>query len=176
MRHLFRLLTAMSVTLILASTGKAGFDAPMTVVEVNGFQLTGAEYWPFVSNEPFRYPGDVLWGFYPEAASPDSVSCAEQSHRALIAFFRDNWQLMQSVVARGATRKFYLWTNDYTAASPDRELRTTRMWHWNSGARDYTSGYWKWETTLTQNSICLVPQAAQIREELKEALRVLLRN
>lgn len=176
MRHLFGMLSAIVATLFLTGFTTSSIVGPMTVVEINGFQLSGAEYWPFVSNDPFRYPSDVLWGFYPESATAESITCAEKSWSALTAFFRDNEQLMQDVVARGATRKFYLWTNDYIAAANDRPIRTSRMWHWNSGPRDYKNGYWKWESTLTVNGDCVLPKPAQIQEELYEALRVLSRN
>lgn len=164
------MLSALAATLVFTANAQANVVGPMSAVEINGFQLTGAEYWPFISNEPFRYPSDVLWGFYPDGATQNAVDCAEKSYEVLMVFFRDNLQLLRDVVAQGATRKFYLWVNDYTSAAADREARTARMWHWNSGARDYTSGYWKWETTLTPHGDCSVPKPAQIRAALLDAL------
>lgn len=158
-----------------ASTAQAnGFDA-MTAVEINDYQIAGAEYWPFYGDEPFRYPGDVLWGFYPDGASSKATECAEKSYRALTAFLTANWVRMQKVVALGATRRFYLWTNDYTEASETRTLRSSRMWHWNSGSQDYRTGFWKWEAVLTRDGRCALPHEAQIRAELDNALRVLAR-
>ena len=146
--------------------------ASMNVIEINRYQLVGAEYWPFYGNEPFRYPNDVLWGFYPEGASKEAVMCAETSYLALLDFFRANWHIMRDVVSFGATRKFYLWTNDYSAAS-ERPFRPARMSHWNSGTRDYSLGYWKWESTLRADGKCEVPNADQITRELIEAVGAL---
>jgi hypothetical protein len=80
---------------------------------------------------------------------------------------------MRRVVALGATPRFYLWTNDYTAASPDRLRRQHQMWHWNSGSHDYSQGYWKWEATLTQNAECLIPTDADIEAALDLAINAL---
>ena len=158
---------------LLANTSK--LIGGMKVIEINRYQLVGAEYWPFYGNEPFRYPNDVLWGFYPEGASKNAIKCAEQSYNALLGFLRENWRLMRDVVGYGATRKFYLWTNDYSAALNDRVLRSARMWHSNSGTRDYNQGYWKWESTLRPNGTCEIPNSDQITGELAEAIKALSR-
>jgi len=142
----------------------------MGVVEVNHYQLAGAEYWPFYDNEPFRYPSDVLWGFYPEGASPQALKCAEASYRVLLNFFRVNPRLMREAVGLGATRKFYMSTNDYASAADDRVRRKARMWHWNPGAKDYHLGYWKWESTLNPAGECEIPSAHQVNKELREAI------
>lgn len=158
------------ILLLITSSAKANVLAGMTAVEINNYQLVGAEYWPFVGEEPFRYPGDVLWGFYPEGVTPEATECAEKSYRVLTEFLHANWEQMQTAVALGATRRFYLWTNDYSEAARNRIPRTPRMWHWNTGPKDYRSGFWKWETVLSQDGLCLLPQAAQIRHELDTAI------
>jgi hypothetical protein len=158
------------ILFLIAGSARASVMGSMTAVEINQYQLIGAEYWPFLGDEPFRYPGDVLWGFYPDGVTPEATECAEKSYRALTDFLRANWAQMQKVVALGGTRRFYLWTNDYTEASPNRTLRTARMWHWNSGSRDLRSGFWKWEAILTQDGRCVLPPPAQIRSELDSAI------
>ena len=49
-----------------ACTPAAAGGERMESFELNGYQLTGAEYWPYSGTEEIRYPEDVLWGFYPE--------------------------------------------------------------------------------------------------------------
>ncbi len=147
----------------------------MNVVEINKYQLAGAEYWPFYGDEPFRYPNDVLWGFYPEGVSKEAVKCAEASYAVLLDFFRQNWRIMRDVVSYGATRKFYLWTNDYSYASSERLLRKAKLSHWNPGVRDYSQGYWKWESTLSPAGTCEIPNAEQINEVLSDALKIINR-
>ena len=175
MKRIVRLLSLIVATCFCAQPlfAKSLLAGNMNVVEINKFQLVGAEYWPFVGNDPFRYPNDVLWGFYPESASNEAVKCAEASHKALIDFFHANWRIMRDVVGFGATRKFYLWTNDYSSASNGRTLRKPRMWHWNTGPRDYSQGYWKWESTLRPDGSCETPNADQITRELIEAVGII---
>ncbi len=177
MKPLLRLLSLIVATFFCTQPlfAKSHIVSGMNVIEMNRYQLVGAEYWPFYGNEAFRYPSDVLWGFYPEGVSKDAVKCAEISHTALIDFFRANWRIMADVVEFGATRKFYLWTNDYSSASDDRVLRKARMWHGNTGTRDYSQGYWKWESTLRPDGTCDIPDADQITRELIEAVGALAR-
>lgn len=145
----------------------------MTIVQIHEYQISGAEYWPFQGATPFRYPADVLWGFYPDGVSASAVSCAENSYQELSRFLEANWTLLNRAVSLGATRRFYLWTNDYSGATHDRHIRQARIRHWTTGHQDYRSGYWKWEATLTQTGDCILPQAEQITVELEDAIRAL---
>ncbi|MEZ4366102.1 MAG: M1 family metallopeptidase [Kofleriaceae bacterium] len=162
--------------------------SPMATFERAGFALAGAEYWPYHEARELAYPDDVLWGFYPEAgvappdedeANPDSatpaaVACAERAYAALWQFLAAPPAALQDIVGRGAsdgfTARFYLWTNDYSRAAdpypPGR--REARLWYWKRTTPDpeRPPGYWKWESTLTQDGTCMVPQPAQIEAEL----------
>lgn len=146
--------------------------APMTAQTINGFTLSGSEYWPFVGETEFRYPEDVLWGFE-GIATPQAEACARVSYDALIAYMSSNPPLLQQAVARGATSRFYLWTDDYSLSSPNRAMRSNRMWHWNRGTPNLSAGYWKWEAVLTFDGTCLIPQPAQIESTLRSAIRQL---
>jgi len=167
-----RLLQTLAILSALTTADLAN-AAEMQSFELNGYQLAGAEYWPFVENEPFAYPDDVLWGFYPQGATSDVKGCATTSFRKLKEFFGTNWTKMQRVVELGATNRFFLWTNDYSEAASGRARRPQQMWHWNSGTHDYELGYWKWEATLTQDGTCLVPETAQIESALDAAIEAL---
>lgn len=164
------LAVALLASSALATTASGNGDE-MRPFERNGYRLSGAEYWPFQGDAPFQYPGDVLWGFYPENATDGAKECALKAYRALEAFMDADWPELREALDLGATRFFYLWTNDYTAASATRQRRPARFGHWNYGSgRDYSSGYWTWEATLTQSGACQVPKEAQIRQRLQQAL------
>jgi hypothetical protein len=161
--------------LLLSSCGKPSVSKAldedvMGSFVINGFELSGAEYWPFVGSINFNYPDDVLWGFYPDAATEPAIACAKVSWDALKTFLGSNPIKMQQVVALGATKRFYLWTNDYTRADEGRTRRKNAMWHWNSGEPNYALGYWKWEALVTQDGECLIPDAAQVEETLDKAI------
>ena len=168
-----------------APTKMAGF-------EEHGYLLAGAEYWPYAGTADIDYPGDVLWGFYPEAgvaapgetepnpasARPEAVACAEQAFAALRAFVASEPPALRRIVELGADQgyvpRFYLWTNDYgRAADPyPPGVREARLWYWKRKQPEPPKppGYWKWESTLTQAGECQVPRAAQIEAYLAETL------
>ena len=148
---------------------------PMAEFTLNGYELAGAEYWPFIADVPFNYPDDVLWGFYAEGTTQVARDCARVAYDKLKVFLTQNTAELQRVVALGATKRFYLWTDDYSQASANRSRRANSMWHWNRGDHDYSQGYWKWESVVTQDGRCLIPQAAQIRTALRQAITELER-
>ncbi len=141
---------------------------------LNGYELSGGEYWPFVGDAPFQYPDAVLWGFYPDEATSAAISCAFTAYHQLRDLFRANPENLRRVVELGATPRFYLWVNDYSRASFSRSRRVNRLWHWSDGPADYGTGFWKWESTLTQDGECLTPTPAQVDYALEEAIEALL--
>jgi hypothetical protein len=168
--------------------------APMESFTLNGYTLTGAEYWPYVGSEDINYPDAVLWGFYPkkgeigpgettpnaESASEQALACARTAYDALRAFLQSDPPKLRAIVDKGAAKgyvpRFYLWTNDYTrAATPfPPGVREARLWYWKRKQPEPPKppGYWKWESVLTQKGECLIPQPAQIEKKLDEELAV----
>lgn len=182
--------------LVLIASGVARADAvQMTELDVNGFVLSGAEYWPYHGATTFNYPDDVLWGFYPVAgippetgedpnpatASTAAVDCTTQAWTKLQSFFAQEQPTLKRIIelggAQGITNKFYLWTDDYTdAATPYPDgLRKNALWYWkrNPPVEGRTPGYWKWESTVLQDGTCLIPQDTQIEQYLRDKLATL---
>ena len=159
---------------------------------MNGYVLAGAEYWPYVGKEDIRYPEDVLWGFYPvkgeipvgetdpnaDSASRVAIECAQQAFSALQVFLAKNPPALRRIVevgeSKGFVPRFYLWTNDYTrAATPyPPGVREARLWYWKRKQPEPPKppGYWKWESTVTQDGECHVPTPEQIDKYLGETL------
>src|SRR3954469_21914825 len=112
--------------------------AKMQSFTMNGYTLTGAEYWPYGGSEDIKYPEEVLWGFYPQqgvvpegetdpnpaTARPEAIACAEKAYAALQAFIRSDPPKLKRIIQYGMLTgqivpRFYLWTNDYgRAATP----------------------------------------------------------
>jgi hypothetical protein len=193
MLRAFAVIAALSL-----ATVAQGDDEEMTTFEINGLTLSGAEYWPFHGTTAINYPADILWGFYPQAgvippgeeepnpatATPAAVACATEAWRKLKAFVEAEQPLFREVLALGVdhliTPKFYLWTNDYTTAADPypHGVRESRLWYWtrNPQIPGRTPGYWKWESTVTQDGVCHIPQDDQIRaylEAKRDELRAL---
>jgi hypothetical protein len=183
---------------MLSVQAKAEDQREMQSFDVNGLILTSAEYWPYHGTTDINYPDDVLWGFYPEAgipepgdtepnpatASPEAVACATTAFRALQAFVQTEQPVLKEIIELGRdqlyTNKFYLWTNDYSDAAVELPypMRQNRLWYWkrNPQVPGRTPGYWKWESVLTQDGRCLVPEDAQIRAYLQQTLADLQRD
>lgn len=184
--------------LFAATAARADDAREMEAFESNGLILTGAEYWPYHGTTDIHYPDDVLWGFYPEAgipepgdnapnpasASPEAIQCATAAFRALKAFVEAEQPVLKEIIRIGQdrlyTNKFYLWTNDYSDAAVQLPypMRQSRLWYWKRNPQQdgRTPGYWKWESVLTQDGRCLVPEAAQIKRYLDDTLAALRRG
>jgi hypothetical protein len=169
----------------------------MDTFEINGYVLAGAEYWPYIGKEDIRYPQDVLWGFYPvkgeippgetdpnaDSASREAIECAQQAFTALQVFLAKNPPALRRIIELGEPKgfvpRFYLWTNDYSrAATPyPPGVREARLWYWKRKQPEPPKppGYWKWESTVTQDGACHVPDADQIDKYLGETLASLER-
>ncbi|MCX5745141.1 MAG: hypothetical protein NT062_21865 [Proteobacteria bacterium] len=176
-----------------AASAPTSSSAPrMASFELGGYTLVGAEYWPYAGTADLDYPTDVLWGFYPVAgelvagedapnkrsASPAAIACAERAFAELHAFLASDPPTLRAIVARGTVQgfvpRFYLWTNDYTAAATPFPpgLREPRLWYWKrkTPAPPKPPGYWKWESVVTQRGDCLTPAPAQITRYLADTL------
>ena len=165
----------------------------MSPFTMNGFQLTGAEYWPYAGTAEIKYPEEVLWGFYPEKgvkapgeadpnaadARPEAVACATRAYAALQSFLdKPDPKLLRIIelgkISGDVVPRFYLWTNDYgLAATPyPPGVREARLWYWKRKTPEPPKppGYWKWESTLTQSGECQIPNPEQIERFLTEML------
>lgn len=183
--------TLLFLALAFGATARAD-DIRMSTLDINGFVLSGAEYWPYHGTTDINYPDDVLWGFYPERGIPPepgedpnpdtaslaAVACATQAWAKLKTFLETDQPVLRRIVEIGAeqgfTPKFYLWTDDYSdAADPyPHGLRANALWFWkrNPPVPGRTPGYWKWESRVLQDGTCQVPEDAQIQEYLATTL------
>ncbi len=152
----------------------------MTYINNLGFRLSGAEYWPYVAGEAFAYPEHVLWGFLgednsygrPTPATSAAQDCAMQSYNKLVELMNNPPAELITLQERGATTAFYLWTDDYSQAAVGTQERASKMWHWNSGEKNYAAGFWKWEAKVTRAGECLTPNLTQIPAMLQQVLAV----
>ncbi len=162
----------------------------MASFTMNGYTLTGAEYWPYAGTEDIKYPEEVLWGFYPQqgvvpegetdpnpaSARPEAIACAETAFAALQDFIKSDPPMLKKIIQYGMldgqiVPRFYLWTNDYgRAATPyPPGVREARLWWWARKQPEPPKppGYWKWESTVTQSGECQIPKQPQIDEALQ---------
>jgi hypothetical protein len=103
------------------------------------------------------------------------VTCAHRAYRELRAWLATRPAGLHEAVRRGASRRFYLWINDYSQASEafPHPVRESRLWYWERTppVRGRVPGFWKWEATLTLDGRCRTPDPAQIDRYLDERLR-----
>ncbi len=178
-------LVSLSLNFNIQAQEEATRPSDMKEYTFNGFELSGAEYWIFVEGKDFAYPADVLWGFLgeqkndetPGAAPQLAIECGLQAYNKLNRFYKNPPAGMKDLIEKGGTTKrFYLWVNDYTKAAASEEERLNNFWHWNRGPKDYSKGYWKWESTLNKKGECLLPDDAQIAERILEISKKVLKD
>ena len=133
---------------------------------IGAMTLRTAEYWVFQGNLPFRYPDDVIRGFYPAEIEEETILCAEQGFEQVKAYLKSAPEELTRAVQLGVTRSVVLSVNDYRFASHDRVLRNPRLSHWGLD-RDLSSGFWRWEITLSQEGTCMLPRIQTIRETFR---------
>ncbi len=140
----------------------------MTPQTLSGMTVKTAEYWIFEGNIPFRYPDDVIRGFYPNQTPLKTLKCAEQGYDQLIAYLSANPEELRAAVAYGVTRTMVLVVSDYSLAAPDRVPRIPKLSHWGWGERDLSQGTWQWEITLARDGSCNLPRISGVRETLRK--------
>jgi hypothetical protein len=151
-------------------------DDIMQPVTISGIHLKTAEYWIFEGNVPFRYPDDVIRGFYPREIPERTLVCAEQAFAQARDYLTSSPLELQQAVELGVTRTMVLLINDYTLAAVDRVNRGPKVSHWGWGERDLAQGYWRWEITLSKSGSCQLPRMSQVRETFRQAKRSLVEN
>jgi len=170
----FTLTSLITATLVAipCAYGSTATGVQMEPVTRNGYELVDAQYMSFVGNASFHYPDDVLWGFNNASASAAAKACAASAYEQLLGLFNQNAPLLREVVRLGATPRFYLWINDYTASTGNREIRHAGLWHWGS---DYTIHEWEWEVSVFKSGTCELPTNAEVQAALRTAYSVLRR-
>lgn len=156
---------------LLGATGaKADIDG-MRPTEINGYAVVEAQYLPFQGSAVFRYPGDALFGFAPEAATAAAKGCANAAFSRLLQLFLQNPSYLGAAAEQGATRRFVLWINDYTMSSKRSHYRPARFWHSGANAGDYKQGKWVLEATQSIDGHCELPTELQLKMVIAAVLQ-----
>lgn len=181
----FLLILTVFIGFQIQAQDKAFVPTDMHEYKFDVFELSGAEYWVFVAEKEFSYPDDVLWGFQGESKNDDTPGqapelakdCAVKAYNKLNDFYKNPPAGMKDLITKGkTTNRFYLWVNDYTRSAVSEEERPNNFWHWNRGVKDYSKGYYKWESTLNRKGECLIPDDAQIAERIAEISAKVIKN
>ncbi len=157
--------------------------------EHEGVALTGCEYWPSRDASLPNYPEDILWGFYPRegetfdgavnpgSASEAAIACMEESHAALRSWIETHGALLRELAGLRPeyySARFYLWVDDYSQTNDafSEEMRPAQMWYWkrDPDVLGRIPGYWKWETQVTRDGACIVPDSQAAEELVRTAL------
>ncbi len=179
------ILVSLFINLHIQAQEEVSNPSEMKEYTLNGFELTGGEYWVFVEGKEFDYPNDVLWGFQGETKNDDTpgrapelaIECGLKAYNELNKFYKNPPAGMKDLIEKGGTtNRFFLWVNDYTKSAPTEEERPNNFWHWNRGPKDYSKGYYKWESTLNRKGECLTPDKAQIAERILEITAKVIKN
>jgi hypothetical protein len=166
--------------ILLLSTLPAWAQAPVPTLNtsINGIEIGGLEYWPFNDAQPGSpYPNRVLWEH--EEGSPKAQECMIESSRRLTTWLEDTqspvYEKLRELKRRGGPSRFWMWTNDYTKAPQQAQsgMRRSHVWHWCSEHTSPDCGWLKFESTVTPDGVCKMPEALQVATYLQSRINLL---
>jgi hypothetical protein len=157
-------------------------DLPELNTSINGIDIGGLEYWPFIDNKPHPYPSGVVWS-HEEAAEKNmtaAMECMVKASKRLTSWLRDTdspvYGKLKELKRRGGPSQFFMWTNDYTKGPQlaQNGMRPARVWHWCSDPADYEStpdcGWLKFESTVGPDGACKMPEEVQVASFLQQKI------
>ncbi|MBH48986.1 MAG: hypothetical protein CME71_12530 [Halobacteriovorax sp.] len=128
--------------------------------------IGGMEYWPFDDAIPGSpYPDRVLWSY--GEGSDLAKKCMLQGNQLLVSWLKDDnhpvTKALKEYKEIGGTADFFMWTNDYSKAPAQaaRGMRKSHVWWWSGSGSD-TSGWLKFESTVSPDGTCSNPKPEQI--------------
>ncbi len=164
------------------SHARPQIDLPDLNTSINGIEIGGLEYWPFIDNKPLPYPTGIVWS-HKEAAEKNmtaAMECMVKASKRLTTWLRDTdspvYGKLKELKRRGGPSQFFMWTNDYTKGPQlaQNGMRPASVWHWCSDTADYESdpacGWLKFESTVGPDGACKMPEAAQVTSFLQQKI------
>lgn len=142
--------------------------APATVKSgksINGFALTGFEYWQWKKPDPYDGGNEVAWGYNGDGepktgVMPTDVSraCMAESFRTLEAILtNDPPEELKELKAEHGVQNFWFWNNDLTDAKSTVKVPkgNSELWLYEGDRGD--GGLIKWISQTNRDGTCVLP-------------------
>ena len=102
-----------------------------------------------------------------------------ESSRRLASWLEDTqspvYEKLKELKRRGGPSQFWLWTNDYTKAPLQAAsgMRRAHVWHWCEEHTSPDCGWLKFESTVSPEGVCKMPEAQQVSTYLQGRINLL---
>ena len=132
---------------------------------VNGFALTGFEYWQWKKPDPYAGGNEVAWGYNGDGEPKTGVmptdasrACMAESFRTLEAILqKDPPQELKDLQAKHGVQQFWFWNNDMTDAKATVKVPKgdSELWLYEGDRGD--GGLIKWISSTERDGTCKLP-------------------
>ena len=133
--------------------------------KVNGFALTGFEYWQWKKPDPYDGGNEVAWGYNGDGEPKTGVmptdasrACMAESFRTLEAILEnDPPQELKDLQAKHGVQQFWFWNNDMTDAKASVKVpkNNSELWLFMGDRGD--GGLIKWISSTERDGTCKLP-------------------
>lgn len=132
---------------------------------VNGFALTGFEYWQWKKPDPYAGGNEVAWGYNGDGQPKTGVmptdasrACMAESFRTLEAILQnDPPQELKDLQEKHGVQQFWFWNNDMTDAKSSVKVpkNNSELWLFQGDRGD--GGLIKWISSTERDGTCKLP-------------------
>ncbi|MCW5836985.1 MAG: hypothetical protein KIS78_31615 [Labilithrix sp.] len=132
---------------------------------INGFVLTGFEYWQWKKPDPYAGGNEVAWGYNGDGQPKTGVvptdasrACMAESFRTLEAILtNDPPEELKELSEKHGVRQFWFWNNDMidAKASVKPSKQNSELWLFQGDRGD--GGLIKWISSTERDGTCKLP-------------------
>ena len=132
---------------------------------INGFALTGFEYWQWKKPDPYDNGNEVAWGYNGDGEPKTGVeptdasrACMAESFRTLEAILtNDPPEELKDLQEKHGVQQFWFWNNDMTDAKASVKVPkgNSELWLFQGDRGD--GGLIKWISSTERDGTCKLP-------------------
>lgn len=137
---------------------------------VNGFALTGFEYWQWKKPDPYAGGNEVAWGYNGDGQPKTGVmptdasrACMAESFRTLEAILQnDPPEELKELQKKHGVEQFWFWNNDMTDAKSSVKVpkQNSELWLFQGDRGD--GGLIKWISSTERDGTCKLPTRSDL--------------
>lgn len=154
-----------SKTVCKATPAPADLDSGRNI---NGFSLTGFEYWQWKKPDPYKGGDEVAWGYNGDGVPKTGVVPTDQSRACMAEAFRvlenilasppqELKDLKAATAEKGGVHQFWFWNNDMTDAKASVKVPKNDAELWLYAGDRGDGGLVKWISSTERDGVCHLP-------------------
>ena len=133
-------------------------DPPDSQYNVNGFDISGFEYWPWISGMGNPYSENRVQFGYDNMSSEAAQACTKGAFEVLFRIVSEPGEWLKKLRDdTDAPARFFLWNNDYTKYT---QTGGATVYNWQNS-------YIKWQHYTSKEGKCFVPSRQTLEDFAK---------